>query len=281
MATSQLVMNGENYESSTGRFLLNFATPQKFNNTQISVSQVSMFNSFSNITEELGNNRMSVFFPDGNTHKEYLINIPDGYYSVETFDTWLKKEFDKNYLYTTQGESMTHLYPFHILQNNHYQTILIFGKVSAQDHTKPTEATWTMPPTNAALTPYFVVPQSLGKLFGYLETTLGNGQGYMQNIPSTTVPAINQVQSLIFSCNLVGSSQGISYPSDLITTLPVAGVGYGSMISKSYAKREWFDIPSNSEFRELSIQVRDQILKQLKIHDTNILILLSFRENPK
>ena len=281
MATSQLVMNGENYESSTGRFVLNFASPQKFNNTQISVAQVSMFHSFSNITQELGNNTMSIFFPDGNTHKEYFINIPDGYYTVETFDTWLKKEFDEKYLYTMSSDSTTHLYPFHLLQNSYYQTILIFDKISAKNDTQPMLATWTMPPSNAPLTPYIVVPQSLGKLFGYLETTLGNGLGDKQVIASTTVPAINQVQSLIFSCNLVGSSQGISYPSDLITTLPVAGVGYGSMISKSYARREWFDIPSNSEFRELSIQVRDQNLKPLKIHDTNIIILLSFRENQK
>ena len=281
MATSQLVMNGENYESSTGRFVLNFATPQKFNNMQISVAQVSMFNSFSNITQELGNNTMSVFFPDGNTHKEYLINIPDGYYTVETFNTWLMREFDEKYLYTMSSDSTKHIYPFQILQNNHYQTILIFNKISARNDTQPILATWTMPPSNAPLTPYIVVPQSLGKIFGYLETTLGNGLGNNQAIYSTTVPAINQIQSLVFSCNLVGSSQGISYPSDLIQTLPVAGVKYGSMISNSYAKREWFDIPSNSEFRELSIQVRDQNLKQLKIHDTNILILLSFREMPK
>ena len=281
MATSQLVMNGENYEPQSGRFVMDFATPQKFNNTQISVAQISIFNSFSNITQELGNNTMSIFFPDGATHKEYLINIPDGYYTVATFNKWLMKEFDDKYLYTLSSDTLSHRYPFYLVQNHYYQTILFFDKISARNDTQPTEATWTMPPANAALTPYIVVPQSLGKLFGYLETRLGNGRGTKQIISSTNVPAINQVQSLILSCNLVGSSQGISYPSDLISTLPVAGVKYGSMISKSYAKREWFDIPSNSEFRELSISVRDQNLKPLKIHDTNILILLSFREKPK
>jgi len=276
MTTSQLVINGENYEKQTGRFVMNFATPQTFKNTQISVAQVSIFNSFSNISEELGNNTMSIFFPNGTTHKEYSIVIPDGFYTVSSFNDWLKTEFDAKYLYTIGNED-NRKYPFYMLQNSHYQTILIFEKVFEGNGTQPSGATWVMPNSNAPLTPYIVVPQSLGKLFGYLETTLGNGQGIKQDISSTTVPAIHQVQSLIFSSNLVGSLKGISNPSDLITTLPVAGTDFGGIISKSYVKREWFDIPSSAEFRELSIQIRDQNFKALKIHDTNVLILLSFR----
>jgi hypothetical protein len=271
-ATSQVLLSSENYDSETGTFQLQFGMEQSFSNTQIAAAQIGVFNSFGNVSQELANNTLTIYWPDGASHLAFTITIADGYYTTKTFFAWLKEKMDERYLYTLADDLVTKTYPIFMGTNNSYQNIAYFFTV-ATDANIHASATWSLPTGTAS--PYIVWPASLGKIFGFSATTVGAGAG-TDYVTSDIVPEQNSVNSVIVSCNLVSNNK-ISYPHDMLSSFPVASTGFGSIINRSYAKLDWMDIPANSAYRELIITFRDQNLKKLDIKDTNILILLSFR----
>ena len=93
ITTSQLVINSTNYDKNENYFVVPFGVPPPFFNMQMSVSQINIFNSFSNISTELGNNWITINFPDGTGFKPYTFTIPSGFYNQVTFLAWLKTQF--------------------------------------------------------------------------------------------------------------------------------------------------------------------------------------------
>jgi len=268
-ATSQLVINSTHYDVSSGTFRVPFAQQQTFQKTQVSLAKISLFHSFSNISAELGNNQLSIWFPDGAGYKEYPITIADGYYSIDTFSTWLKEKMDERYLYLLQGE--TKFYPIFFGTNDSYQTISVMYRVPVNT-SKHASAEWALPTGTAS--PYITWNTVLSGLFGYQNTQLGQGLA-TELIKSTFVPQ-NSINSLIVSCNLINNSR-LSTPSDILSAFPIAGTDFGGIINVISSKMSWIDVVESGAYNELVVSFHDQNQKRIKIVDTNVLILLSFK----
>jgi hypothetical protein len=272
--TSQVLLNSENYDTETNTFRVNFGKEISFSNTQIAAAQISAFNSFGNISQELANNTLTIYWPNGASYLAFPITIADGYYSTKTFFAWLKEKMDERYLYTLSGTTKT--YPIFMGTNNSYQNISFFYTI-ATDAIIHASATWTLPSVTSS--PYVVWPASLGKLFGFSATTVGTGAA-TNYVTSDIVPEQNSVNSIIISCNMVNNYK-ITKHRDLLSTFPVAATEFGNIINRTYSKLDWMNIADNSSFNEIEITFRDQNYKKLSIHDVNILILLAFRKRKK
>ncbi len=267
--TSQLILNSENYDTATGEFILKFGQQQTFNDMQMALASLSIFNSFGNVSAELGNNTLTIYFPDGATHKAYPITIADGFYTMKTFNTWLLEKMEERYLYTLEND--TKIYPIFFGENNSYQHIAYFNTVRANATIDPL-ADWSLPTVTSA--PYIVWPLGLAKLFGFEETQVGLSSASVY-LKSTTVSE-NSINSIVVTCNLVNSS--LSYPRHMISSFPIGGTGFGDIFNLSVSKLNWHDIQQNGAYNELVVSFHDQNLKKIKILDTNVLILLSFRK---
>jgi hypothetical protein len=272
MTSSQVILNAANYDSSTGSFILRFAQQQRFHDQQVALPMLSIFNSFGNVSSELGNNSLTIYWPDGASHTAFPITIADGHYTAKTFFTWLQEKMDERYLYTLQSDLTTKTYSILIGENNSYQKIAFFREI-AQNANQHVSATWALP-TGAAASPYIVWPASLAILFGMEATTIGTG-GVTNNVKSTTVGA-NSINSIIVTCNLINSH--MSFPSNMLSSFPIGGTEFGNIFNKASPKQDWIDITQNGSFSELVIHLHDQNMKAINILDTNVTILLSFRK---
>ena len=273
IATSQLLINSESYDESTGTFILKFGQQQRFQKTQIALPKISIYHSFANISEKLGNNYLSLFFPDGTGHTEFKLTIADGHYTQATFYTWLKEKMDERYLYVLQND--VKFYPIFMAENNSYKRLLVFYNVSStavQDNL----ATWALPISGSVLSPYIVWPESLGALFGHKGTQQGSGIG--NELVKSTLVAENSINSIILSCNLLNNSQ-ISSPSNILASFAVGATSFGSIINAVSPKLGFMDV-TEGFYNELIISFQDQNLNKIKLLDTNVLILLSFKQKP-
>ena len=61
---------------------------------------LTMYNSFSNVTESIGNHKIMLHWPDGPSHTPFEITLVDGYYDSVNFYTYLKRQLDVMRLYT-------------------------------------------------------------------------------------------------------------------------------------------------------------------------------------
>lgn len=277
--TTQLVLNSSNYDSDTGRFVVQFPIEQQFNDMEISATNINLFNSFYNISSAIGNNKMTLYFPSGTTYISVPVTIPDGFYDLKAFRTYLESVCDSNYLYTLATDGTTKKYYFYMGSNRSYENLTIFYRV-APGVTPPTGATWTTPETGQNLAMYFTWSESLAKLYGYTSLQVGDGintsSGAGTSYLSETVAKLYTISSLVIVCNLI-SNTGISYPSNILTSLPVGASSFGGLISRTYPKREWNSI-NNGSYKSLEITVLDQNLNRLKLYDTNALFVVSLRQ---
>ena len=273
MSTTQIGLNGENWDADSGTFILKFAHAQRFNQTQMALAKASLYNSFGNISQELGNNYFSIFWPDGETHTEYQFIIPTGFYSQEAFYEWLQSEMKARYLFVVRNNA--NFYPIFMGENNSYKRLLVFYPIN-DVAVKDENATWTLPPNGYISSPYIVWPLALGRLFGHVQTQMGDGGGLSLNV--STVVAENSINSIILTCNAINNS-ALSYPKNILACIPVGGVEFGHTISKISPKLEWMDI-QEGYYNELVITIYDQSLKKIAIQDTNLLLMLSFKQKP-
>jgi hypothetical protein len=232
--TTQLLLNSNNYDSDTGRFVVEFPVEQQFRNTQIAATNINIFNSFYNISAALGNNIMTLWFPSGATHISISITIPDGFYTLKTFNTLWTTVCNTNFLYTLKPDGITKQYYYFLGTNSSYQNLILYYEVPI-GAVPPTGASWVSP-TVGSQTMYLNWSKGLAQLYGYTSLQIGNGSTVGSYV-SETVSKLNTVSSLILQCNMI-DNKGISIPSNILTSLPVAGISFGGLLQKTFPKRE-------------------------------------------
>lgn len=273
--TTAFVLNETNYNESDGTYTVKFQQSQDFDvNTQISLAQISMYNSFGNVFSTKGNNVFSLWWPDGATHKEYVINLDDGFYNPDRFYNFLKDKMQMLKLYTLTGTVKN--YPLTIAENNSLQVMCGFYNIS-QSATQANNPGWNLPTSNN-MSPYLVMPLSLSQIFGYSTTQIGTGIG-TQFIRSDTNQKIHTINSITMCCNLI-RQVGLSSVPDMISSFPVANVDYGGLISITPTQFDWFNAFPN-RYSELVIYFRDQNNNRLQtLVDSNAMILLALKNKP-
>ena len=277
--TTQLVLNSTNYNEDSGRFIVNFPVEQQIQGMQIAANNINIFNSFYNISAAAANNTITISFPSGTTYIDVSVTIPDGFYDVAAFTTYLEKICDENKLYILRSDGVTKKYFFYMGSNRSYQNLFLYYQVQP-GVTPPTGATWVTPSTGQELTMYITWTKPLGALYGFTSLQIGDGintsTSEVTSYLSDSVATPHTISSVVLLCNLIQNT-GLSYPSSILTSLPVGGAAFGDLLTKTYPKREWNEI-QDGQYKSLEITIMDQNLNRLRLFDTNALLVLSLRK---
>jgi hypothetical protein len=117
---------------------------------------------------------------------------------------------------------------------------------------------------------------SFATILGFSQTSYGSNQTASVTYLGELIPNPYAVSSLILLCNLTSNNKGLQAgSSSIIASIPIGGkTTYGSLISQTYTKVTYIDIPTGA-YDRIEITICDQNLNKLSIYDTNALILLN------
>jgi hypothetical protein len=274
--STNIIFTRQNYDQSSRKFIYNFATSQKFVNKQVSLSSLSLYNSFKNISIENGNNTIT-FEWLGTT---YSHTFDDGYYSVSEINYSLQKTLILNKLYVVTTNNEYGFYINIVANAIRYAGQILFSKIptsseaNAFGYTIPTGATWTFP--EVSITATLTFNSKFGNLLGFEAGTYPIDQSLETTITSTKSPAISVVSSLILTCSLV-SNIGVSIPHDTFFSFGL-DAPYGDLMKvQPYPV---FSNCRNAQYESIEIAIYDQNLNKLDLYDIEGNIGLSIIEKP-
>lgn len=240
---------------------LAFATPQSFNNCEIALVKASIYKSWFNITEAIGNNTFSYKIPDNpavpSSYIEVFMTLPDGIYEVSDINNALHADM-KSRGYYFQADSpggtipLPDIYPIEIVADPvryraSIKTLPLFPAPDDPTQVPPTSHyVWTADPTTTV--PYhagIIIPSSIygssanaggnNNFHSSMGRVLGFSPGtYPPNatdddLQVTTVgdftPEITLQNNILFQCNLANEISNNSYAQALSQYDPVGKSG--------------------------------------------------------
>jgi hypothetical protein len=273
-----IVINSSNYVQNSGnKYVYNFPQTNYFpTGSSIGVSQIAMYNSIQNITEQRGNNKISLNW----LGEVYNITIPNGYYSVSDLNYFIHNQFIINNLYVTANNGSDNVYFVEIVINSiRYSTSLNFyaiptaAEASNLGYVKPAGASCNFPDSPEC--PILSFNQQFGNLLGqtfgsYLPSDRSTNIQYL----SIQTPVISPVDSLILTCNLISSKYSI--PSNILFTIPISS-SLGSLIRTNISSIVYNDVLPQ-HFSSLEITVYDQLFNSVILLDKELTLTLVIRE---
>ena len=280
----QLLLNSINYKGDS-TFTFQFLSPQTFNNMEISLTSMNIYNSIPNITSALKNNQLKIKFPSGtSSYIDVTITFPDGFYDASSFNTYLISQMKALGLYTYDTETLLSTYYISLEESAFQYGINLTTYVVPTTKTVPNGFTsWTqLVATNRSPKVYF--SKALGKIFGFNETvdftteyggasSITNASAYSQTL-SNICPQINDSNTVILCCDAVRNPY--SFPSQFLTAVPIIS-GFGEPIVLPSAEAIYQKV-TDGYYPSISLTLYDQNNKKLPIFDTNACFILTIRQ---
>jgi len=275
-----IIFNSTNKDpNSKNRYIYNFPTNVRLTKDDtISMSSVSIFNSFFNIEASRGNNSFSINW----LGTVYPFVIPDGFYDIPSINYYIQFIMIQNGLYLVDTISNKNVYYIELsIDSIQYGSRLKFFKIptganaATLNLVMPSNATWTFPTIEN--TPSIIFNDNFGKLIGYNGSTYPSGLSNDISITSNTTPEIEVISSLVLTCNLLNSS--FSNPVNTFYSMPLSSQ-FGSMMTSNVSVKEKLAIFDGS-YSSIIIEFLDQHFKPINIRDKDVLIKLVLNIKPK
>jgi len=250
-----------------------------FKDDQVAVSSVQIYYSWFNITSSNTgsryNNNVFQYYWYDNTGQigPFTITIPDGYYSVATLNAYLQSQMVANnhYLVDSFGD---YVYYLELVENPSAYA------VQFNSFPIPTAlpALWTNPGgmtfPAVASTPQLVIlsTNSFKDIIGFNAGTYpAITQATNYSKISDYTPQVSPVSSIVMTCSLVQNRYAI--PNTLIYSFTPAGTAFGDIINVQPSELSFNDI-SDTTVNSIEITFLDQNLRDIKLNDTQLCILL-------
>jgi len=271
-----VALNSSNLESNGYNNLYSISFPSGFNvdqRTSIAVASVSLYFSWFNITAAIGNNRIDLIFPTSSTDLTIQVTIPDGYYSAVTLNQYLQSVQIANGCYMVDSNG-NYIYYVDLSTNaTYYGLEFVLTNIPTAAPAGYTSHFATLPATT--LTPQIVIYDNLSTFLGITAGTYpATKQSSATSKLSTVAPAVDQVQSIILSCDAIDNKLA-SRPS-LLYSFPVNG-SFGGLITAN--PNEYFYMsPKIGNVPKISIELLDQNYRKIAMLDTNVLITLIIKK---
>jgi len=250
-----------------------------FKDDQIAVSSVQMYYSWFNITSSntgsrYNNNSFQYYWYD-NTGQigPFTITIPDGYYSVATLNAYLQSQMVANnhYLIDSFGD---YVYYMEFVENPSAYAV----QFNAFPIPTALPALWTAPVgftfPAVASTPQLVVlsTNNFKDVIGFNAGTYPTiTQATNYSAISSYTPQVSPVSSVVMTCSLVQNRYAI--PNTLIYSFTPAGTSFGDIINVQPSELSFNDI-SDTSTNSIEITFLDQDLRDIKLNDSQLVILL-------
>jgi hypothetical protein len=197
----------------------------------------------------------------------YLVQIPDGFYTVPMLSIWLQQYFIDQRLYLTDA-SGNNIYFMSFTQNvNYYANQIITRQVATTGLTAPSG--FPFPPTPFR-SPYIeILNNDFTKLIGL---RIGNyGRDLSGNLSqlSNITPQASTVNSLVVKCSLVNNN--VSNASDVVDAFSISNGKFAENLNYNNNIEKWVRI-SPGNYSNFIVTIVDQNLQDINIIDSNLLI---------
>jgi len=291
-----IVFNQNNLVPDGGNNQLVYKFPSSIMLTDkfISISNISLYYSWFNITQALANNTFTYTWTSGAIQTTYTITIPDGLYGIPEINGYMQFVFINNgtYWITDNG---SYAYPFELILNASRYAVQL------NTYLIPTSlpAGYTPPPAGfptVACNPVVIFPQFFNEIVGYnVNFTSAYNQG------NTYVPPTNPTQSqnyvskdgagtisylsnfapnvqpnnqVLFSMSNINNPY--TSPSSIIYSLN-PNVLVGEQIYETPPQFMWNKLIDGT-YTELRLSLLGNNLRPLIINDPNMTILCVIRD---
>lgn len=298
---SNIVQDGQN-----NKLVFRFPSSTILTNKYISVSSISMFYSWFNISEANGNNRFTYTWTTGisgvDVTNTYTILIPDGLYEIPELNFFCQFEFINNGTYWIDTLTGQYAYPFEILLNatrysiqlNTY-LIPIATPVNASVAGITNFPGWPLVAQNPVITfpanfnkivgyfagfnsnpnlnDSFIPPQPASKTTNYVSKSVNGILGTLSYL-SNFAPQVQPNNNVFFSLSNINNPY--TQPSSIIYSLNPR-VAVGQQIYEFPPTFMWNKMIDGT-YTELRLTLLGTNLQPLIINDPNMTILMTIRD---
>lgn len=285
--SSTIILNST-HATSTGRFEYIFPSAVKFGaDDEIALQSMSIYNSVFNVEAQRGNNKITVTF-NALVPETADFVLDDGFYDVNAINSFIQHQCIARKWYMLNGdaaESTTKgVYFLDLLTNPSVYGVQLNTYVlpteanaAALGYTKPEGATWDFPIADQTMQ-VEILTASFGNLIGFKTGTYpATIQSTDQNILSVKTPQISPVNSIILACNLINSPYSV--PNSIFYSLPI-NTSFGGMINHASSSPIYNKIAAGG-YSRIVVDMLDQHFSNLRIHDTELVLVLSLRAKQK
>ena len=282
-----LVINNSNLSNpnTNGTYTYNFIGGgfKVEDDMEVMLSSAQIPYSIFNITSAYGNNKITLSFPTGSgggVYTTFNITIPDGFYTIEDFNTFMQQHAIMNGLYLIDATG-NNVYYFDFSVNKTYYAIQIV--LFTVPLALPTG--WSAPPNwigfstyPNARTPHIHIPVNLNNYLGF---TAGQYPPTLPRINPYSVlsdkkpPIASTVNSIIIHCSLVNNP--VVSPSDILDAFQIQDATFGQNINYQPSVEKYVKLTKGS-YSSMVITLTDQNNNTIYLNDPNILLTLLFRK---
>lgn len=278
-STYPLILNGNNLVSDiyNNKYRYDFPLGNvNFKNSKITVSNISLYYSWFNITSENNNNSFQFTWYDGAT-TTHTVSLDDGFYDIASLNSYLQDYCIDNDLYLIDA-SGDYVYYLEFIENSVYYSVQFnsYPIPTALPAGYSAPAGWGGYPLVAS-TPLLIVASdnSFSDIVGISAGTYpAVTQATNYSLLSDYTPQVSVVQSLILTCGLLNNRYSI--PNTVLYSFSPSQVAFGSLIVSEPTEHEYIDI-QDGVYPFIEISFLDQSYNPVYIRDTNLVVQLMIK----
>lgn len=284
-----LVVNSENVSNTNtnATYTYNFIGGgfKVDDDMEVMLSSAQIPYSIFNITAAYGNNTFRLAFPTGATVGTYTnkdIVIPDGFYTIEDFNSYIQQYCITQglYLIDANGDNV-YFIAFYVNPTSYAIQLLLYlvPRSLPVGFTQPSN--WIGYSTYTAdRTPHIHIPpaSNFGDYIGF-----NNGQ-YPPTLPQLTnysvlsnkkPPIGSYVNSIVIHCSLVNNP--VVSPSDILDAFQITNATFGQNINYQPSVEKYVKLTKGS-YSSMILYLTDQNNNPINLIDPHILLTLLFRK---
>ncbi len=275
-----IVLKSENITDTTknSTFEYNFPNSINFKDMELALIQASMYYTWFNISDELGNRTFSYQYVVGGTTNTRTITLDEGLYEISDINKALQFDFINAGLYLVDSNGDNVYYAEFIINT-------VLNSVDINTYAVPTSlpagysqpSNWVGYPT-ATYNVNIRMASTFNEIVGYasnFESGLSSGTGTTLTFNSSVAPNVNPNSSVLLECNVIDNPFG--NPSGIIYAI-VPTVGVGGLINVQPPEYAFNDV-KNGVYNSIRVRLLNKTtLTPLTIQDGEITIILGLKK---
>lgn len=300
--STNILFTGANLVNSN-RLKYTFPAATSLQNMEVSLTNLSMYNSWPNCSAALGTNTFQLVFPTGWSAPTtpiwttYTVTIDDSFLSFDDLSFMLQAYCISRGLYLRNATTGQNVYFVALIANtaryacqlNAYY-LPTAAQATAMNWTIPSGSPLVLATSSRVYAPQWIISANFNRIIGFTPGTYPaiaktlSGQtssnytvAAANSALSDLCPQVNAVSGIIIRCSLI-QSDGYSIPNDILQLVPITARysainQYSNPSESSYAT-----IINNKSFSFITLDFYDQDMRVLPIFDTQLAVTLNVRK---